>query len=259
MMLQVRISSFALVFALTGLGGLAWGQSAQAPDASFEALQAARFNELISRLARENVPHTFEDTSDWGMTDTRWDGLHVERDGLRITTKRRRKEVNHGDWKMYSCELVDPQNAFQISVHDVRVDSDEHARFDVTVDAQLKVHGRVSKWVKGVQLYSISADANAKVRITMSCQVAVDFEFVNFPPDILLNLDVDAAELELQQFDVYSVSKLGGETAQQLGRAMRHILEKKLEEKRDRLIAKINHKIDERQDDLRLSFVETDE
>lgn len=253
---NLRRSLAALVIVLVFVAGrpLSAQVTAQANVPSIADQQAAQFNALISDVARKNLPHTFEDTSDWGLTDTRWDGLHVHRDGWRIKTKRRRQEVNHGDWKMYTCELIEPERSFQVALSEIHVTPENQTRFHVDIDAQLKLHGRVAKWVKGVQLYSLSADANAKIRLRLDCEVAVEMEMVHLPPDLILKLDVIGADLVMDQFDVYSVSKLGGETAEQIGRAMRHLLEKKLDQKRDRLITKINREIDEHEDDLRLSL-----
>ena len=257
---SLRAAIFSLALAGTFLGAETGVHSASAQVATQASLspladkQAAQFNALISEIARRSLPHTFEDMSDWGLTDTRWDGLDVHRDGWRIKTKRRRREVNHGDWKMVTCELIDPERLFQVALSDIRVTDENQTRFRVDVDAQLRLHGRVAKWVKGVQLLSLSADANARIRLRLDCEVAVEMEMVHLPPDLQLRLDVVGAELVMDQFDVYSVSKLGGESAEQIGRAMRHLLEKKLTEKQERLVAKINREIDEHESDFRLSL-----
>ena len=64
---------------------------------------------LINDLAKQFIPHRYEKKKDWGSQSERWDGLHVQLKGLRLKTKRRKKLVNHGTWKIYSAELSDPK------------------------------------------------------------------------------------------------------------------------------------------------------
>lgn len=214
------------------------------------------FDQAISKVVRAHIPHTFEDKSKWDLTDDRWDGLHMQLDGLRLRTKRRRKEVNHGNWSMYTCELVDPNNNLNVSLHDVRPGEGGVTYFDVDVDALLKLHGRAARWTKGVQIYSIGADADARISLKMTCAIQAELVLNHLPPDFQITMQVVNADLQLAQFDVYRVSKLGGEPAQQVGRGIRHFVDNKIEKKREKLVEKINKEIKDHEDDFRLSLYE---
>jgi hypothetical protein len=52
---------------------------------------------------------------------------------------------------------------------------------------------------------------------------------------------------------LYRVSDVGGEVAQQLGRAVRRVLEDKIAETNQKLPDKLNRQIDKKKDNLRLS------
>ena len=62
------------------------------------------FNDLITDIILDNIPHQYEDKDDWGRQKQIVSGLKVWRDGLKIKTKRRRKNVNHGTWTRYTVK-----------------------------------------------------------------------------------------------------------------------------------------------------------
>ena len=61
------------------------------------------------------------------------------------------------------AELVDPKNKFAVSVSNIHQTENKKLAYSVNFASELKLLGRQSKWVKGVQLYSISAEGQAKV------------------------------------------------------------------------------------------------
>lgn len=211
---------------------------------------------LVNDLAKQFIPHKYEKNKDWGMQAERWDGLHVQLKGLRLKTKRRKKMVNHGTWKMYSAELTDPKNGLQFKLNSIKKDASGNAKIDLSVTADLKLFGRVAEWVKGVQLFSVSADATANITLNVKTTVGAKLDFSHLPPDFLLEPKVDSAKLFVNEFRVLRVSKAGGEIAQQVGRGARKILDGKIEEQEIKLVAKMNKSIAKKKDELRLSVKE---
>ena len=62
---------------------------------------------LTQRIVRDNIPHKYVRDKDWGKTAERWDGIQIRRKGpLRLTTKRKWKEVKHGTWKRYEIRQI---------------------------------------------------------------------------------------------------------------------------------------------------------
>lgn len=225
-------------------------QAPESADASDE------INKLITSMVRQNIPHTFTEDKDWGGQKERWDGIKFRREGLRIETKRRKKLVNHGTWKKYSASLLNPDQEFAIEVKNMHETPDEKVAFDVHFSAHLKVDGRQSKWVKGVQLYSIGFDGHTKVRLVVSIELGVSMDVNRFPPDMVFNPVAKTADLVVDEFRLDRIGKAGGEFTQQVSRGLRSTLDKKVAEKEHKLVEKINKQISKNQGKLRLSIAD---
>ena len=207
---------------------------------------------LITKLVLESIPHTFTDTKKWGQQAERFDGFKRERDGLKLRVSKRTKMVNHGDWKKYSVSLRDAEEKFSIAVSDMRELPNNSVGFNVEFLADLDVSGRQSKWVKGVQLYSLSAKGHAQVRLRLAVELEVKTDRKTFPPDLLFVPKVTSADVHVDEFRIDRVGKAGGEFAQQLSRHVRPLLDEKIEKKEQGLVDKINKKLVAKQDRLRL-------
>lgn len=265
----IRLSVLASVVLAVLFSAPTW-LSAQSTAAGFSVLETTEkrhaqptaadageeIDKLLTRIVLQNMPHTFEETKDWGGQDERWDGIEFRREGLKIETKRRKKTVNHGTWKKYSAQLLNPAQEFAIEVKNMHETDDEKLAFDVHFIAHLGIHGRQSKWIKGVQLYSFSADGDAKVRLVVSIELEVKTEFVNFPPDLVFVPRATAADLVVEQFRLDRISKAGGEFAQQVTKGVRSKLDEKIIEKKQKLVDKINKQLVKKQSELRLSIAD---
>ena len=228
--------------------------NAQAQPTSADA--GSELDGLITKLVLDNIPHDFEETKDWGGQDERWNGLRIRREGFKIETKRRKKMVNHGTWKKYSARLINPDEEFSVAVKNMRETDDEKVAFDVHFSAHLKIDGRQSKWVKGVQLYSLSAEGHAKIRMIIGVELGVTMDIKNFPPDLVFVPVAKEANMVVDDFRIDRVSKAGGEIAQQISRGVRKSLDEKLAEKEDKLVEKLNKELKKNQAKLRLSIAE---
>ena len=186
------------------------------------------------------------------MQDERFDGFKRERDGLKFKMTRRKKMVNHGLWQKYDVSLRNPEQKFSISVNNMRELPENVVGFNVDFTADLNVAGRQSKWVKGVQLYSLSAEGHAQVRLRLAVELEVKTDRKTFPPDLLFVPKVTSADVQLDEFRIDRVGKAGGEFAQQISRRVRPLLEEKIEDKEQGLVDKINKKIVAKQDRLRV-------
>jgi hypothetical protein len=211
---------------------------------------------LIRDLARDHIPHRYEKKSGWGDQVERWDGLHVQLKGLRLLTKRRKKMVNHGTWKKYSAELVDPDRDFQFRLNSLRKNANGKWIVHFSVRAELRLFGRLSEWIKGVQLISVSVDAQANVTLDVMALVGSRLDFSKVPPDLFLEPRVSQAKLTVNRFRVDRVSKAGGEIAQQVGRGVRAILDDKIGRYQEKLVEKMNLSLERKRDDLKLSLSE---
>ena len=222
------------------------------PNLAAPAKTDSDLDRLITKLVLESIPHTFTDTKKWGQQAERFDGFKRERNGLKLRVSKRKKMVNHGDWKKYSVSLRDTEEKFAIAVKDMRELPNNSVGFNVEFLADLNVSGRQSKWVKGVQLYSLSANGHAQVRLRLAVELEVKTDRKTFPPDLLFVPKVTSAEVHVDEFRIDRVGKAGGEFAQQLSRHVRPLLDEKIEKKEQGLVDKINKKLAAKQDRLRV-------
>jgi hypothetical protein len=209
---------------------------------------------LIQYVIVKNLPAQYEDTSKWGKTKEVWAGVKISRNGLRIRTNSRKKRVNHGTWERYRAWPIDPENAFEIEVENARNVPGHGIGFDLVVVARLGADGRLSEWQHGLQLYSLSAEAEATVRLRISCVVGMALDFSSLPVAVSLEPKVTDAQLELVDFRLIRLSKLRGSLAHELGRALRDVLRREVERRSDRLVKRINEQIEKNRDELRFSL-----
>src|SRR5687767_5895459 len=88
---------------------------------------------LVRSILLQNLPREYENAKNWGQTKRRWNGVDVSLDGLRLDTKRRWKEVNHGTWTRYRAWLIDPEHSLQIHFTEARRAENQAATFDLIV------------------------------------------------------------------------------------------------------------------------------
>jgi len=210
------------------------------------------FQELVTAIVREQLPDKYEKTKNWGQTKRVWAGLKVERDGLRLETRRRYREVNDGPWQKYRIDLIQPGKHFHIELANIR-QAENKVLGDIAVVAKLHAFGRHSQWEWGVQLFSISADATARVRLKAAVEVTTRIDATKIPPDLILMPRVISADLTIVDFELERVSDLHGPLVESLSSTVREVLEDKLAEKRQKLVEKINKSLAKRQEKFRLS------
>ena len=215
-----------------------------------------RLDQMLTNLVLENLPHDYVDEKKWGRQSERWDGVDVKFKDGKIRTHRRKKMVNHGTWKRYTASLMNPTEEFSVRVTNMRQRPDASMAFDVECSAHVKLHGRQSKWIKGVQLYSLSADGHAKLNLSVSMQLETHLDITKFPPDLIFAPKATAANIEVKELRIDRISKAGGEFAQQVTKGVRSSLDEKIAKKEKKLVEKINKKLREEKKSLRLSISE---
>lgn len=223
---------------------------------TFEKSEA--LDETLTKIVLDNMPHEYTDEKKWGKQKKRWRGIKFRRDSDdgRLETKRRYKMVNDGTWRKYAAELIDPNQEFAVELKDMKNLPSGATEFDLHFGARLKLDARQSKWVNGVQLYSVSVDGHAKIGLQVTCEMTTTMDFSNFPPDLVFSPKVTDANIEVDEFRIDRISKAGGELAQQTTKHVRKLLDEKVDEKEEKLVEKLNKQLNKKKDDLRLSVSE---
>lgn len=241
-----------------------WGQQETlrvpkpAPTTAADPDQAKMesMSELLMWIARQHIPTTYEDKKDWGRTREIVTGLKIVGKGRKLSTAPRRRRVNHGTWKMYEVSLKDPQDGFHIQLNRMQVTEQEGLSFEAIIEARLEMLARWARWNLGVQLISLNALADAKVRLQLEGSLAVRIDPLKLPPDVTVIPTVTSAELQLKSFRLLRISQLHGPLVQAISGEARKVIEKKLAAKRGELVTKINQQIERNQGKLKLSLRE---
>ena len=216
-------------------------------------------SDLVRLIALQNIPHDYRNEKEWGSTKEVWAGIDFKQDGLRLTTKRRKRTVNHGSWKRYEARLIDPDRELLLRIENVRAIAGRGADLDLIVDSHLAASGRWSEWRQGVQLFSFSADATARVRMRVACQIGIAFNFADSIPQLRLSPTVTDADLQLTDFRLHRISNFDGPVIHQLGHALQDVLQDELNDRRGKLVTRINSQIAKHQSVLQLSPGDADE
>jgi hypothetical protein len=214
------------------------------------------FQEWITALVREQLPHNYEKQKNWGHTVRTFDGVSIWMEDGRLETRRKYKQANDGKWQLYRVQFHDPEEKFDVKIANIRKLDENLVGLDVIVLASLHVFGRESLWDHGVQLYSISAEADARVRLWAGVEVATRVDFTRFPPDVALDPKVTAARFEIPDFRIRRIGGLKGPLVRSLSHSTREAVEAKLVEDNAKLVAKLNRAIDKQEKKLRISLAD---
>lgn len=203
-----------------------------------------------------NLPPSYEDNRKWNRTKEVFDGIQFRREGWKLETKRKRKTAKHGTWSRYYLEFIEPEERLAIEISKIDFPSGAPIRIETKVIAPLKCFGRVSEWIRDVQLYSISTNATATIELNVVCDVQVRINPLKVPPDVEFLPVVLDASVVLQNLDVERISQIHGPVADMLGKGIREVLDARLEDYREKLVQKMNTEIVKQKGKLKISIQE---
>jgi hypothetical protein len=209
---------------------------------------------LLTELLIDHLPHQYQDDRHWGKKKRVIDGWELERDGLKIETRRRWKEVNHGTWRRYRIRLVDPANTVRLRVHDLAEVAPGTLGFRAEVRSPIRGTARLSRWRWGVQVISVSAEAEARVRMRLAGELSTRLDPVHIPPDIVLIPRVTGLDIDVTDLRLHRISKLDGPLVDELGDGLEQLLEHTWEQQQERSLDRINRRFADQPQGLRFSL-----
>lgn len=227
-----------------------------APESTDSFTPSPEFQDWINDLVRQQLPHDYEKRKNWGHTVRSFDGVSIKIEDGRLKTHRKYEQKNDGQWQHYRVTLKNPQEKFDIQIAKIRKLADGKVGLEITALASLSVFGRQSQWEHGIQLYSVSAEADARVRLWAQVEVATHLDVTRFPPDVSLDPTVTAARFEIPDFRLRRIGEFRGPVVRSLSHATREALEEKLADDNAKLVAKLNKAIDKQEKKLRLSVAD---
>lgn len=244
-------ASWACLASLVILGCVA-RTHAEEPETGFTP--SDEFQAWVTDLVREQLPAEYEKSKNWGHTKRVVVGLDIEPDGLKIETRRRYKEVNDGTWTRYKVTPIEPEKHFAVRVEHIEQLTGNKVRVQLSAVSKVKLFGRMSQWERGVQLVSLSAEADAKVRVQGTVEIALQLDPTKFPPDVSLVPTVTAADAQIAEFKLQRVGKLDGPLVKSLSDETRDVLAAEIAERRPKLVESMNKQLAKKQDKLKFSL-----
>lgn len=225
--------------------------------ATMPAPASAQLLQVIASLVRENIPEHYQNDKDWNRTKKKYAGIKLRRDGWRIDTKRRWKEVRHGRWRRYRIDLINPDERLEVRLSDFRWLAENRFHVRLTIVADMDLFARQARWNYDVQLYSIHVDAHARIQMQVDTTVGFHFDHSVLPPALVVAPVVERAQLELQRFEVDRISHIHGDLAKELGNAAEGLIRREIIDRQSaKLAERMNHQIQRHSDDLRISVAD---
>lgn len=229
------------------------------PDQTRQSVQ------WLADQVMHHVPRRIEGDDGWNDTKKIWAGVKVHRDGWELKTNRRWRELRHGRWVRYEIEL--PQQASPpphessdvVKIHSVMAVTSEDGlqswRANATVSTPAQFSIRVERWNLGAKLYSIEVNGKMNLEMRAALTMGMSADFTDIPPAMQLDVAVEEASLVVSGFEVESISKLGGDAAEEIGDLAENTIGKVwIRKENARLVARLNTAIADNQDSLRWSM-----
>lgn len=208
----------------------------------------------VKWLVLKNLPPHYEDLRKWDQTKEIVSGLNVRWEDGKIKTNRRRKTVKHGTWQRHIIDFIDPQANLAIAINKIDFSQPGQIGFAMKLEMPLALYSQLKQYQRGFQWYSISVKADATVSLEIESIVKIYVNAAKLPPDVRFDPVVERASISLVRFEVNRISHIGGDAAELMGKQLRGLLDKKLEEYDEKLVEKMNKQIAKQKDRLSLSL-----
>jgi hypothetical protein len=214
------------------------------------------FQTWVTEIVRDQLPEKYEKSKNWGQQKRVFGGWDVEADGFKIETRRKWTDVNDGTWTRYRVTPINPQKYLAVRVEKIEPIEGNKVRLDLSAVTKVRVFGRLSQWERGLQLASLSAEADALVKASGTVEVALKLDPTKLPPDVTLVPTVTQANVKLVDFEFRRLGKFDGPLVHSLSDDAQEILEAELRERRPKLVESLNKNLAKKQDKLKFSLSE---
>jgi len=231
----------------SALAGAAWAQPPAGdnrnalPVTSAAALAGAFRNVLLQTLPDP----LYQSSPGWGatrrvVTAVAWIGTGADRHPQTQFAER-----NDGTWRKVRLVADRPAETLAFALPDFRSMAPDRIAFTAVMACDARVYYEKQKWRVGVRVYSTSARARLRIKLTLACELTGRLETARgaLVPDVVLRLRVLRADAGYDNLVVEHIAGVGGDMAKLLGKAVRQglhrfdpRLEKELLAKADRAI-----------------------
>jgi hypothetical protein len=199
----------------------------------------------IHKMVMSKLPKKFEDLSHWGRTILPPPVVRFPRLRRVAVKVGNHWELPDGNWTRTLLWVPDPNRNLLITVPAIKKIDKDTTRVSVDATVVIRGQGELQKWVNGVQLLDVTADADAVVRVSLDVDVKVAFDLAKPLDGVKVSAKVPRLELDLKEFNIRRVGPVmpreQGPLAQELKGALQARLkefEPKVKDYANKMIAK---------------------
>jgi hypothetical protein len=233
-----RPITVAILLAACGLASLA---SAQPPASDALA-------NTLSQLIREAIPLSYDKQKDWGATREITVGYRVDGKPFHYHVHRRKKAVDHGVWKHYKLQVVEPDKNLHVRLSDLRPIAPGRMAFTLELESKFDAWARAKVYQYGVHLIALEVEGDLQMRVQIQGEIALQATAVNGAAAVAAIPVVTDAKLSLDELHIRRVSDARGPIVRELSDGVRSIVEDELNGAQ--LTAKLNRAIEKKRDAL---------
>jgi len=193
-----------------------------------EVKDYTELSKLLHRVVTANVQKEVENRSQWGKTIPFPPKLLLPNAKKRTVVRvGDHDELPHGPWRRLKVWIDDPASDVTIRVRDfVKIDA---KTYRLSLEAQASVHGEgeAQRWVNGLMLARVQAQADCKFGLAMDCDVAVKLKTDVFPPEVIIEPKVAECKIAIKEFVIRKIGdvQLEGDLFKDLGIDLRAYLQ----------------------------------
>jgi hypothetical protein len=224
--------------------GLASTAHANPPN---EAARVA-LAETLSQLLRDAIPLQYDKQKDWGATRDVTSGYRVDGKPFHYHVHRRKHAVNHGVWKHYKLQVVNPDDQLRLRLRDLTPLPGGRMGFTLELDAKLNAWSRAKVYQYGVHVIALEVEGDMQLHLEIHGEVGLQATVVDGAAAIAVQPLIHDAKLSLEEFHIRRVSNANGPIVRELSGGVRSLIEDELNG--PRLTAKLNRAIEKKRDRL---------
>ena len=224
-----------------------------APVTGGASIPTSHLARLLTRMVIQSIPPVYHDERHWNKEREVWDGVHIRLNNGKLETHRKTKEVKAGTWTRYTMRIEDPDQQVHVQFDRLEITKEKGMSFAVTIEADLDLYGQLNEWARDVRLYSISARADASIRLKVEGTINLKMNALKLPPEFTVLPYVDSAHVDLISYRLKEVSNIRGDAAKLIGKSLKTAVRERLEIENQRLVAKINRKLAQRSHKMTIS------
>lgn len=243
----LRAVFVALFFTASAVAVFAQPSASRAEPRAEVPGSYAHLATALAEIVREAIPPTYERDKDWGRQKRITTGLRIDK----LDISRRKKEVDHGTWKRYHIELVDPEENLQVRVENLRSLGPGKAALTIVVDGKFKGWAQARVYNRGVHVITLTTEGMTTLTVRADFEMSITATPADFFAGIQLSPVATSAHVDIRDFELNRVGELHGSLARELGSGLKRVIQKELDG--PKLVTKLNRAIDKKRDRLKVS------